>query len=41
MAKVEGSLGSTNPKVEEHKEEELPEVQKEPESMSGKSTTST
>jgi hypothetical protein len=41
MAKVEGSMGSTNPEVEAHKEEELPEVQKEPESTSGKNTTST
>jgi hypothetical protein len=40
MTKVEGAMGSTTPEAEAHKEKELPEVQKEPESTSGKSATS-
>jgi hypothetical protein len=41
MTKVEGAMGSATLEVEAHKEEELPEVQKEPETTSGKSATST
>jgi hypothetical protein len=37
MTKVEGAMGSTTQEVKVHKEEEIPEGQKEPETTSGKS----
>jgi hypothetical protein len=40
MTKVEGAMGSATLKVEAHKEVEIPEVQKEPETTSGQSATS-
>jgi hypothetical protein len=40
MKNVEGSMGSTTPEEEAHKEAELLEVQQEPETTSGKRETS-
>jgi hypothetical protein len=38
---VEGAIGSETPKFEVHKDEEVPEVHKEPDRTLGKSETST